>query len=528
MMSRRVGLELEVVDLTIRSATDSEEEEIVFSRTALLPNQPLPSIPSLRKELSLFNGVTLIVGAIIGSGIFFTPKIVLYHTGSLGVSMVAWMVGALIALAGSLCYMELGLLVRSSGGEYSFLLEGYSFNRRNKGTTLLGGCIAFLYIWCSVFIVRPGSFAILTLTCAHYLAQPFFIDCSAPEAVVKLIALAIVISVGAVNVYSVRLTAQIIAVVTVLKLFAVLFIALLGIATLISRRSFPEDPHNWFTPREGFQLTASNLALAFYGVLWSYDGWSVIFFAFEETKNVEKTLPRSLFIAVPIVALCYLLVNISYFGVLSYQQILAGEAIALTFGSAVLGRAGLVLFPLMVALSTCGASVGGVYSGSRVSFVAARDGMLPAFLSGLHTSYQTPLPAIILHVFGGCALILIGDISELLNGLSAVIYLFYTLIFSSVLIMRVTRRREPRPFKAWFIVPVTLFSIAASLFLTFLPLQQNPVPSLVAFGVMLLGLPVYFLVVMETPWRLRPRLLDVITKKLTKFTGNLLNTQLAK
>ncbi len=196
MTSRRGGLELEleVVDLTVRSVTDSEEE-IVFSRTALLPipSQPLPNTtPSLRKDLSLFNGVTLIVGAIIGSGIFFTPKIVLYHTGSLGVSMVAWMVGAIFALAGSLCCVELGLLVRSSGGEYSFLLEGYSFNRRNKATTLLGGCIAFLYIWCSVFIVRPGAFAILTLTCAHYLAQPFFIDCTAPETVVKLIALALV------------------------------------------------------------------------------------------------------------------------------------------------------------------------------------------------------------------------------------------------------------------------------------------------------------------------------------------------
>ncbi len=83
----------------------------------------------------------------------------------------------------------------------------------------------------------------------------------------------LVVSAGAVNVYSVRLTAQIIAVVTVLKLFAVSFIVLLGIATIIIRRSFPEDPHSWFTPREGFQLTASNLALAFYGVLWSYDGW---------------------------------------------------------------------------------------------------------------------------------------------------------------------------------------------------------------------------------------------------------------
>ena len=113
---------------------------------------PLPNTtPSLRKDLSLFNGVTLIVGAIIGSGIFFTPKIVLYHTGSLGVSMVAWMVGAIFALAGSLCCVELGLLVRSSGGEYSFLLQLVQLYTNHRRALLFCGW----HFWNSL-VVRAG------------------------------------------------------------------------------------------------------------------------------------------------------------------------------------------------------------------------------------------------------------------------------------------------------------------------------------------------------------------------------------
>lgn len=198
MASKHSPLELEVLDLHVvrpgsaSGDSESEQEEVIFSTRALLSKQLAPHAPSLRKELSLFNGVMIVVGAIIGSGIFFTPQIVLKHAGSFGVSMITWAVGAIIALAGALCFVELGLLVRSSGGDYSFLLEGYSFNRRSKCTTMLGECVAFLFIWCTVFIMRPGGLAVISLTCAHYLAQPFFMDCSAPESVVKLLALSIV------------------------------------------------------------------------------------------------------------------------------------------------------------------------------------------------------------------------------------------------------------------------------------------------------------------------------------------------
>lgn len=200
---------LELVN--VAGETESEEE-IIFSSPAvrhgstrrlletsaptklgnLLINGTSRGKTTLKKELNVFYGVSMIVGGIIGSGIFISPKIVLCHSGSFGVSMIVWLIGACITLAGALCFVELGLLIRSSGGDYSFLLEAYTFNRKTKIRTVFGSCIAFLYVWSTSFIVRPGGFAILALTCSHYVSQPFFIGCVAPDGVVKLLALCVI------------------------------------------------------------------------------------------------------------------------------------------------------------------------------------------------------------------------------------------------------------------------------------------------------------------------------------------------
>lgn len=141
----------------------------------------------LKKELNLFSLVAFVVGGIIGSGIFITPRTILCLTGSFGLSMVVWLVGGIIAIAGGLCYMELGLLVQKSGGEYGYIKEAYSFKNRLK---FLGHLLGFLYTWSATLIIRPSSMAIISLTSARYLVRPFYIGCEdIPESAVKLLAL---------------------------------------------------------------------------------------------------------------------------------------------------------------------------------------------------------------------------------------------------------------------------------------------------------------------------------------------------
>ncbi len=149
----------------------------------------------LKRELNLFSAVAYLVGTIIGSGIFITPRTILCRTGSFGTSLIVWVIGGIAAMAGGLCYIELGLLVRKSGGEYSFIKEAYSFKKKYRVLELLGSLLSFLYIWCSVFVIRSSSLAVITLTCAQYLIQPFYIGCNSndiPDSAVKLISLTII------------------------------------------------------------------------------------------------------------------------------------------------------------------------------------------------------------------------------------------------------------------------------------------------------------------------------------------------
>lgn len=150
--------------------------------------------PDLKKHLSLFSLVAYIVGTIIGSGIFITPKSILCRTGSFGFSLIVWTLGGMVAMAGGICYVELGLLLKKSGGEYSIIKEAYSFKKKHKAFEVLASLLSFLFIWCSTCVVRPSALAIITLTSAQYLIQPFYLNCSdnIPEGAVKLVSLALI------------------------------------------------------------------------------------------------------------------------------------------------------------------------------------------------------------------------------------------------------------------------------------------------------------------------------------------------
>ena len=147
---------------------------------------------SLRRGINLIDTTAMVIGGIIGSGIFITPAIILELTGSFGVSMLCWVAGTIIAVFGGLCFVELSLLVPRTGGQMVYILEGFSFKNRNKWTRLLGQLLAFLYTWASIVIIRPASLAIISLACTRYLTRPFYLDCEIPENLLKCLALAII------------------------------------------------------------------------------------------------------------------------------------------------------------------------------------------------------------------------------------------------------------------------------------------------------------------------------------------------
>lgn len=146
---------------------------------------------TLAKEMGLVDGVAFVVGAIIGSGIFISPGVVLAHSGSAGVSIICWLLGMLMAIAGALCYIEVGLLFPKTGGEYVYLCEAYSFKKKNTALDFIGSLLAFLYIWTSG-LIRPAGAAVITLTSAKYLAKPFFVDSDVPSFLLKTLSLILI------------------------------------------------------------------------------------------------------------------------------------------------------------------------------------------------------------------------------------------------------------------------------------------------------------------------------------------------
>ena len=147
---------------------------------------------SLTRELGLVDGIAFVVGSIIGSGIFATPGVVLLHAHSVGMSTICWFLGMVIAIGGALCYIEVGLLIPKTGGEFVYILEAYSFKKRSRMSEFMGSLLAFLFTWTAVTVLRPVGLAIITLTCAKYLIKPFYLSTEAPSTVAKPLALFII------------------------------------------------------------------------------------------------------------------------------------------------------------------------------------------------------------------------------------------------------------------------------------------------------------------------------------------------
>ncbi|XP_008698607.1 b(0,+)-type amino acid transporter 1 isoform X1 [Ursus maritimus] len=319
----------------------------------------------LRREIGLWSAVSLIAGCMIGSGIFMSPQGVLVYTGSPGASLVVWAVCGLLATMGALCYAELGALVPKSGGEYAYILQ------------IFGSLPAFLVIYTFVLLFRPAAIAAVSLSFAEYAVAPFYPGCSSmPQAVLKGVAATCILLLMLVNCWSSRLATMLTNVCTVAKVFSLLVIVGGGAVVLGQGRGYTEA---FLFAFHNTTQQAGRIGMAFYQGLWSFDGWNNVNYVVEELKNPKQNLVWALMIAIPLVTSLYLLVNISYLLVLSPNEILSSNAMAVSWGNQVLG-AWAWLVPLAVTLSTFGSVNGTFFGGSRVCYVAAREGHM---LSGL-------------------------------------------------------------------------------------------------------------------------------------------------
>ncbi|XP_038069783.1 Y+L amino acid transporter 2-like isoform X1 [Patiria miniata] len=468
--------------------TPKEEE------TGAKPNDN-DSVVRLQPQLGVFNGITLILGCIIGSGIFLSPKSVLENTGSVGMSMIVWVVSGIFSVIGALCFAELGTTITASGGEYSYIL------------TAFGSLPAFLVLWVTVLIVNPTGQTIVAMTFAYYVIQPFFPDpdCPPPDVFVRILTVLCLALLTFVNCWSVPWATKVQDVFTVAKVLALIVIILSGLVYICMGHT--ENFQEPFKNSKG----GSDIALAFYGGLFAYAAWNYLNYLTEEIKNPHRNLPWAIGISLPMVTLIYVLANVAYFAVLSPEELERSNAVAVTFGEKLFGPMAWIM-PVSVAMSTFGSVNGGCLSLSRLFFVGAREGQLPGVMSMIQVKRKTPLPSLIFTCVLSVLYVFVEKIETLLNYFSFMTWLAIGTAVAGQLYLRWAKPDLPRPIKFNILLPITF--VLACLFLVIMGTIAAPMDTLIGILITLTGFPVYFVGVW---WKSKPKCLLRFNQAVTIF-----------
>ncbi|XP_036407048.1 cystine/glutamate transporter [Megalops cyprinoides] len=436
----------------------------------------------LRKKVTLLRGISIIIGTIIGAGIFISPKGILQNSGSVGMSLVIWCACGVLSLFGALSYAELGTCIKKSGGHYTYILEAF------------GPQVAFVRLWADLIAIRPAGLAVISLAFGRYILEPIFMPCGVPELAVKLATSIGITAVMYLNSMSVSWTARIQIILTFSKLTAIALIIVPGMIQLF--RGETQNFENAFRV-DSVQLTG--LPLAFYSGMYAYAGWFYLNFVTEEVENPERTIPLAICISMAIVTLCYVLTNVAYYTVMSAEELLSSGAVAVTFAEKMFGNFS-VAVPLFVALSCFGSMNGCLFAFSRMFYVASREGHLPEILSMIHVRRHTPLPAVIVLYPLTILILFSGDIYSLLNFMSFMRWLFIGVAVVGLIYLRYTRPEMHRPFKVPLFIPA-VFSFTC-FFMVFLSLYSDPFNTGIGFAIALTGIPAYYIFIV---FNKRPR-----------------------
>lgn len=448
-------------------------------------------VVKLKKEIGLFSGVMIVVGTIIGSGIFVTPKGVFEHVGSVGASLIIWALCGLFSMIGAVCYAELGTSIPRSGGDYAYVLEAF------------GPLAAFLRLWVTVLVVQPATLAVLSLSFATYMVKPLYPDCEPPDLALRLLAIVCLCFLTYVNCRSVKLAVGVQDIFTTAKLAALGMIIGAGIVR-ICQGQVGSLSHGL-----AGDYTLSGISLAFYAGLFSYGGWNYLNYVSEELKDPEKNLPRAIYIGITLVTVVYVMANVAYFTVVTPQEMLASPAVAVSFAQRIFGIMAWIM-PVFVGLSTFGGLNGIMFTIARLFFIGALEGHLPMVFGMIHTKHLTPTPPLLLSCGVALLMFCTSDIFVLINYLSFNQWLWVGISIMGMLWLRYKRPRMRRPIKVPLVFPIVFLIMC--LFLTFMPLYAKPMEA--GFGLIILisGVPAYFVFV---KWSSRNPVIQKISEFLT-------------
>jgi len=433
----------------------------------------------LKPKMSLLNGVTVIVGSIIGSGIFISPGGVLMNTGSVGMALTVWLASGIFSMVGAYCYAELGCMIRKTGGDYAYVMETF------------GGFLAFMRLYVESMIIRPCTVAIVALSFAVYSVKYVFPECEPPDEAVRLLAAICIAILTFVNCWDVNWATTVQDVFTYAKLLALFVIIGTGLIQL--GRGKTEN----FT-FEDTETDFSRIMLSFYSGLFAYNGWNYLNFIIEELQDPVRNLPRAISFSIILVTIVYLFTNVAFFTTLSVPEVLGSEAVASTFAKILYGPFAICI-PIFVAMSCFGGVNGILLTSARLFYAGGLEGQMPEVLSMIQSKKMTPAPAVLFSAFLSFCYLCSSNIYALMDFVGFATWLAIGLGVLCIPVLRYQHPEWERPIKVNMIFPILY--IIASIMITVVPMMAEPMNTAYGTGMILTGVPVYFIFVY---WKNKP------------------------
>lgn len=445
------------------------------------PHPPVQN-PRLLRGLSLLDATALVVGTIIGTGIFLKAAIMTQMLGSAWLVLAAWVVAGLLSLAGALTYAEIGCLFPKAGGEYVYLREAY------------GDLPAFLFGWMRFWIAGPGSIAAFAVGAATFFSGVVAIESMETR---TFLAIGMIAFFTALNCLSVALGGKILTAITSIKIFLILA---LPIAALFFA---PSGHWNNVAGSTGIDFSWSAFGSAMVAALWAFDGWNNLPMMAGEVHKPEINVPKALILGTIAVLGIYGLVNFSYFFSLPIHEIAVASSkmypnatpVAGKLVESFLGSSGLVLFSLLLVISAMGAMYGSMMSHSRVPYALAKDGLFPKILGKVSASNHVPYVSLILEGLVASVLAMSGSFDQITDYVVFAAWIFYALVAYSVFIFRKRMPKEPRAYKTLGYPVIPIIFIGLAILLVANTLVHSFKESMVGLLFIASGIPVYYLFV---------------------------------
>ena len=422
----------------------------------------------LSRRLGAWDAGAIVVGTIIGSGIFIVPGSIARALPAADWMLGIWVAAGALSLCGALAFAELGAMFPHTGGLYVYLREAYS------------PLWAFLFGWVLLLVLRSGGSAALAVGFSIYLG--YFIPLSPLGG--KLAAAGVVLALTWLNYRSVTGGAAVQRTTTVLKVAGLLLVT----GGALAYQTQPAVETVAPLPDWGF----SEIGVAMIACLWAYSGWFQVGFVAGEIKDPRRNLPLSLGLGIGVVIALYMLANVAYLNVLSPDEIAATDRVAALVAERVFGSAGGTIVSLTILISILGALNAGILAGPRVYFAQARDGLFFRKFGEVHPRFETPGLAVLLQGVWAAILSLSGSYVGLFSFVMFAGWIFFALAVVGVIVLRVKRPELERPYRMWgYPVTPVLFALA-SVWVVANTLVTTPLPSLAGLLLIASGIPVYF------------------------------------